>query len=121
MSPLKYALTTTLCDVSIMKLPAQEKKQFRTIAHSLSPVVTIAQKGLSESVTEEIERALSQHELIKIKIFAADRESRKALSAQICDNAKAELIQSVGNVIVIYRAADKPDPRLSNILRFKAH
>lgn len=103
-----------------MKLASQDKKLFRTIAHSLSPVVTIAQKGLSESVNEEIERALSQHELIKIKIFAADRESRKALMLQICETAKAELIQSIGNIAVIYRAAEKPNPKLSNILRFKA-
>lgn len=109
-----------LRDVPIMKLASQDKKRFRTIAHALSPVVTIAQKGLSESVNDEIERALSQHELIKIKIFAADRESRKALTQEICATAKAELIQSIGNVAVIYRAAEKPNPKLSNILRFKA-
>lgn len=104
-----------------MKLAPQDKKHFRTIAHSLSPVVTIAQKGLTESVSEELERALSEHELIKIKIFAADRDARKALTEEICKLAKAELIQSVGNVAVIYRAADKPNPKLSNILRFQKH
>lgn len=104
-----------------MKLAPQEKKHFRTIAHSLSPVVTIAQKGLTESVNEEIERALTQHELIKIKIFAADRESRKALTLEICETAKADLIQSIGNVAVIFRAADKPNPKLSNVLRFQAN
>ncbi len=103
-----------------MKLASQDKKQLRTIAHSLSPVVTIAQKGLSESVTDEIERALSQHELIKIKIFAADRDARKAIMLQICETANADLIQSIGNIAVVYRAAEKPNPKLSNILRFKA-
>ncbi len=102
-----------------MKLASQDKKQLRTIAHQLSPVVTIAQKGLSESVTDEIERALSQHELIKIKIFAADRDSRKAIMLQICETANADLIQSIGNIAVVYRAAEKPNPKLSNILRFK--
>ena len=109
-----------LCDAANMKLAPQEKKRFRTIAHSLSPVVTIAQKGLTESVSEEIERALTQHELIKIKIFAADRESRKALTLEICKAANAELIQSIGNVAVIFRAAEKPDPKLSNLLRVQA-
>ncbi len=103
-----------------MKLAPQEKKHFRMIAHSLSPVVTIAQKGLTESVNEEIERALAQHELIKIKIFAADREARKALTLQICEAANADLIQSIGNVAVIFRAAEKPNPKLSNLLRFQA-
>ena len=103
-----------------MKLASQDKKQLRTIAHSLSPVVTIAQKGLSENVNDEIERALSQHELIKIKIFAADRDARKEIMLQICESANAELVQSIGNIAVIYRAAEKPNPKLSNILRFKS-
>lgn len=100
-----------------MTLAAQDKKRFRTIAHGLNPIVTIAQKGLTESVTDEIERALSEHELIKIKIFAADRDARREITLQICEQAGAELIQSIGNVAVLYRAAAKPDPRLSNILR----
>jgi RNA-binding protein len=100
-----------------MKLATQDKKRFRTIAHNLSPVVTIAQKGLTESVSEEIERALSEHELIKIKIFAADREARRNLTLQICTTSRADLIQSIGNVAVIFRAADKPNPKLSNVLR----
>lgn len=103
-----------------MKQASQDRKHLRTIAHTLSPVVTIAQKGLTENITEEIESALGRHELIKIKIFAADREARKALSQEICEAAGAELIQSIGNVIVVFRAAEKPNPKLSNILRFQA-
>lgn len=102
-----------------MKLAPQDKKRFRTIAHNLSPVVTIAQKGLTASVNDEIERALSEHELIKIKIFAADRDARKELTLQICETANAELIQSIGNVVVLFRAAEKPNPKLSNLVRYK--
>ncbi len=104
-----------------MTLPAQDKKRFRTIAHSLSPIVTIAQKGLAESVLKEIDRALEEHELIKVKIFAADRDARKEIIAEVCELAGAELVQSIGNIAVLYRRAAKPDPRLSNILRHKAH
>lgn len=103
-----------------MTLAAQDKKRFRTIAHSLSPIVTIAQKGLTESVTDELERALSEHELIKIKIFAADREARREIIMHVCEHAGAQLIQSIGNVAILYRASAKPDPRLSNILRHTA-
>ena len=103
-----------------MKLATQDKKRFRTIAHNLSPVVTIAQKGLTESVNDEIERALSEHELIKIKIFAADREARRDLTLQICETTKAELIQSIGNIAVLFRASEQPNPKLSNLLRNKA-
>ena len=101
-----------------MTFTSQDKKRLRSIAHQLSPIVTIAQKGITETISDEIERALSDHELIKVKIFAADRDSRKELTLEICNQAKAQLVQSIGNIAVIYRAADKPNPKLSNILRY---
>jgi len=94
-----------------------EKKKFRTIGHQLHPVVIIAQKGLTENIKEEIERALTEHELIKIKLLTATRQAKKDLAEEICSIFKAECIQSIGHVILIYRAAKKPDPKLSNILR----
>ena len=44
-----------------------DKKYLRQLGHNLKPVVTIASKGLTESVQLEIERALNDHELIKLK------------------------------------------------------
>lgn len=109
-------------EATIMTIQTRQtdKKYLRTIAHSLNPVVTLAQKGLTENVSRELERALTDHELIKVKIFAADRDARKEITQEILDSTSAELIQSIGNVAVLYRAAEKPDPRLSNLLRFKS-
>lgn len=95
-------------------------KAMRAIAHQLKPVVTVAQNGLSESVSREIDQALERHELIKLKIAVGDREVRQQLSDEICQATGAQRVQSVGNVVVLYRAARKPDPRLSNLLRFSA-
>ena len=47
-----------------MPLDNSDKKRFRSIGHNLNPVVIIAQKGLSENIIEEIDRALKDHELI---------------------------------------------------------
>ena len=46
----------------------QDIKQLRAIGHKLKPVVTIAGNGLSEGVITELDRALQDHELIKIKL-----------------------------------------------------
>lgn len=100
-----------------MKASQPDHKQLRAIGHKLSPVVTVATKGLSESVSQEIERALSDHELIKIKVSVGDRELKKQLLTTICKQLNASLIQSVGNIALVYRASEKPNPKLSNILR----
>ena len=97
----------------------RDQKHLRAIGHKLKPIITVAQKGLSESVQAEIERALSDHELIKVKLVLADREERGAITREICSNFNASCVQSVGHVLLLYRAASKPDPKLSNILRHK--
>ena len=92
-------------------------KQMRSIGHKLKPVVTVAGNGLSDGVRMEIERALGDHELIKIKLVAGERAARDALAQEICQQNGAELIQAIGNVILILRRSAEPDPRLSNLIR----
>ena len=77
----------------------------------------ISEQGLSEGVLLELNRALNDHELIKVKLSCGDRETKKALTLELCENCSCELVQAIGNVILVYRAAAKPNPRLSNILR----
>jgi RNA-binding protein len=81
---------------------AVDKKKLKSEAHSLNPVVTIGQSGLTDAVLAELELALDHHELLKVKI-RAERDDRKVISEKICTSTGAELIQSIGQVIVIYR------------------
>lgn len=98
-----------------MPLASNLKKQYRTIGHSLKPVVTIAGNGLSDGVLEELERALNDHELIKVKLVIADRELRKQVIAEMCITCKAEVVQEIGKVALVFREAKKPKHHLSNI------
>lgn len=81
---------------------AEQLKQLKTRAHELKPVIMIGQAGLTAAVQKEIELALDTHELLKIKI-RADREAQKQIQQQICAASKAEKIQSIGQILVIYR------------------
>ena len=100
-----------------MTISNTAKKQYRAIGHNLHPIVTIAQKGLSKNIRLELERALTDHELIKIKLIAADRDAKKALVAIICQEFKSECVQSIGHTALLYRRAKRHDGRLSNIQR----
>lgn len=81
-------------------------------------MVTIASRGLAGSVVAELERALDDHELIKIKIVADDREQRKKLIDEVIKETNACRIQNTGNVLLVYRPAKEPDPVLSNLQRY---
>ena len=95
----------------------QDIKQLRTIGHKLKPVVTIAGNGMTDGVKAELERALNDHELIKIKLAVGSREARSAVALEVCAATGAQLVQSIGNVLLIVRRTAKPDPRLSNLIR----
>ena len=79
------------------------KKFLRAKADRLKPVVITGQHGLTPAVLNEINLALEHHELIKVRVNANDREERQAMTRQICADLSAELIQSIGHVITLYR------------------
>lgn len=102
-----------------MSLSQTQKKKYRAIGHKLNPIVTLGDKGLSETVAAEIVRALNDHELIKIKIVAEDREDKKLLLAAVIEHTQATLVQSIGHVALLLKKGSKPNPKLSNIKRFE--
>ena len=96
---------------------SKELRQLRATAHSLKPVVTVAGKGLAPSVLEELDRALNDHELIKVKVAVGDREQRESVIQELCSQSEAYLVQRVGNVATLLRTNPQADPRKSNLHR----
>lgn len=100
-----------------MSLTPEQKKHYRTIGHNLNPLVTVAGKGLTENVQLEVDRALEDHELIKVKFAVGDRDVKKQMIKELADIVEAAIVQEIGNIALLYRKAENPDPRLSNLLR----
>ena len=84
-------------------LTSAERKALKAKAHKLEPVVRIGAKGLTEEVIAEIDRALRAHELIKVRAGAMERAARDQVFDSICDKTRAEAVQQVGKVCVLYR------------------
>jgi len=100
-----------------MKLSTAEKKQYRAIAHNLNPIVIVGDKGISDALLEELNRALNDHELIKVKIAIGDRDDRQQMVDTMVEQTNAQLVQVIGKVAIILRKNKKPNPKLSNLLR----
>ena len=98
-------------------LSIQERKRLRQIGHALNPVVMIGGQGLTENVGEETNRALNDHELIKVKIAGEDREARVAVIAEISEVTGAEVVQTIGKIALLYKKAKQQNPKLSNLVR----
>lgn len=94
-----------------MNLSESQKKYLRGLGHQLKPVIMVGDAGLSEAVLLELDSTISHHELIKVRIRAADRESRDNIINELCRHGSAALIQRIGNVALIYRA-NPDDPRI---------
>lgn len=98
-------------------LSIQERKRLRQIGHALNPVVMLGGQGLTESVIEETQRALNDHELIKVKIVAEDRDARAAIITEISAATDSEIVQTIGKIVLLYKKAAKQNPKLSNLVR----
>ncbi len=91
--------------------PAQ-RQYLKGLAHTLSPVVIIGEKGLTEAVIKEAGAALKAHELIKIKAGSNEKETRNLWLEQICSALAASAVQHIGKMLVVYKAAEEPTIKL---------
>jgi RNA-binding protein len=86
-----------------MPLSEKQKKYLRRLAHPLHPIVMLGTAGLTEPVLLELDRALTDHELVKVSVRMGDREARDAALASLSQRTSSELVQRVGHVGVYYR------------------
>ena len=93
-----------------LTLTPRQRSHLKGRAHALEPVVFIGQAGLSDSVVTELERALTAHGLIKVKLAGAGREDREALTKDICERTGAVAVQNVGRMLVIWRPRPDDEP-----------
>ena len=88
-------------------LSSADRKELKARAHSLEPVVIIGAKGLTDEVVAEIDRALTTHQLIKVRGPTIERAYREKVFKDICDRTGAAAVQQVGKVFVLFRKRDE--------------
>ncbi len=91
-----------------MTILSTKQKQFlKGLAHHLSPVVMLGGNGLTEGVLAEIDNALNHHELIKVKIAGADRETKQLIIDAIVRETQSSNVQTIGHILVLYRSSEE--------------
>ena len=84
-------------------LTSSQSRFLRGQAHDLKALLQIGAKGLTPAFMAELDAVLEQHELVKVKIGAEDRETRDAMIGEIVEKSGAGLVQRIGHVAVLYR------------------
>jgi RNA-binding protein len=101
--------------MSMASISAAERKALKARAHSLHPILQLGEKGLTDSVVAEIDRALGAHELIKIRAASLNRDEREVALASICERTQCHPVQHIGKMLVLYRQKplqeSEPGPR----------
>ena len=93
-------------------LTTKQKQYLKGLAHNLKPVVMLGANGLTEGVVAEIDNALGHHELIKVKIAGAERETKQLIIDAIVRETVSAAVQLIGHTLVLYRAAKEPKIKL---------
>jgi RNA-binding protein len=91
-----------------MPLTKSQRRHLRRLAHTLKPVVMIGEKGITDNVLSELNRALTDHELIKVTIAGAERAERQMITETLCQVSQAKLVQTIGRISVLYRPCREP-------------
>ena len=86
-----------------------QKRYLRGLAHDLKPVLLVGAKGVTPAVLAELDLALDQHELLKVRVSANDRDEREGWIAELVEGSQASLAGRIGHVAILYRRRkDKP-------------
>lgn len=94
-----------------VSLTSRERAHLKGRAHPLEPLVHIGHAGVTDAVVTEVDRSLSAHELIKVRIGGTDRDERTTMAEAICARVDAALVAHVGKVFVLWRPRpDEPPP-----------
>lgn len=93
-----------------LELEPQFRSELRAAAHPLKPVVLVGDKGLSDAVLAEIDRALKAHGLIKIRVTGHERDEREAMLERLCDTLDCAPVHHLGKILIVYRPR-RDDPQ----------
>jgi RNA-binding protein len=91
-------------------LTNKERAHLKARAHALEPILHVGNAGVTDALVAEVDRALTAHELIKVKVGTDDRENRVAIGDELCARTGATPVHRVGKVVILWRPrpADPP-------------
>jgi len=89
------------------KLTGKQRSFLRAEANNLDPVVHVGKDGINESVINQIDEALEDHELLKVRILESTGKTTKSCADELAAAASASVVQVIGGIAVLFRQNDE--------------
>jgi RNA-binding protein len=84
-------------------LTGKQKRFLRSKAHHLNPIFQVGKGGVNDNLIKQIGEALEARELLKVSVLQNCDEDRDDVASELSKGARAELVQVIGNTIVLYK------------------
>jgi len=88
-------------------LTSKQKQNLKALAHSLKAVIHIGKAGIEPKVITAVQKALYDHELIKVKLLESVTTPKKEAATTLAEKAEAEMVHIIGHTIILYKATEK--------------
>lgn len=99
-----------------MDLTGKQRRHLRALAHHLNPIVMIGRAGLTDAVLRSVDEALTQHELIKVRVDAESPDDKHEVAEALAARLNAVCAQTIGHLVVLYRRhPEKPEIELPDL------
>ena len=79
------------------------RRALRAHGHAMSPIVQVGKAGVTEGVVKQVNQALADHELIKVKVGGECPLDRHAVAELLDAEPGVDLVQVVGRVLLLYK------------------
>lgn len=88
-------------------LTGKQKRFLRAEANQMRPIFQVGKTGVNDNMVVQINEALEKRELVKISILQNCLEDKNVVADQLVQGTKAELVQIIGNNIVLYKESEE--------------
>ncbi len=96
-------------------LNSRQRAQLRGLANGLTPVFQIGKGGVNEQLIKQVDDILEVRELIKLKALETSPENSREAAEKIAAAVKADVVQVIGGVMVLYRKSKEKVPKEKRI------
>jgi len=88
-------------------LTGKQKRFLRAQAHHLKAIFQVGKSGVNEQMITQINEALEKRELLKVNVLQNCLEDKDTVADELADGTQAEIVQIIGNIIVLYKESEE--------------